>query len=100
MWRVEAGDQVAVDLLGRIGHGHVDDADLPLLAAEDAMVIDTTTMEVVQTVDDVEIKCDLWVKIGRWYGEKLVSAENQTAAIAKFAAAMPVSYSHLAGISL
>lgn len=37
--------------------------------------------EVVQTVEDVEIKCDLWVKIGRWYGEKLERPEYAIASL-------------------
>ena len=36
----------------------------------------------------------------RYYGEKLVKAPNATAAVAKFAAAMPVSYQYLTGLSV
>ncbi|MEX0914752.1 MAG: conjugal transfer protein TraG N-terminal domain-containing protein, partial [Wenzhouxiangellaceae bacterium] len=36
----------------------------------------------------------------RYYGEKLVKAPTTTAAVAKFAAVMPVSYQYLTGLSL
>ena len=50
-----------------------------------------------------QLDADLTADVARarqWYGEKLVSAPNQAAAVAKFAAAMPVSYNYLAGLSL
>jgi tetratricopeptide (TPR) repeat protein len=47
--------------------------------------------EVVQSIDDVEIKCDLWVKIGRWYGEKL---ERPDYAIASLQQALQLNNEH------
>lgn len=49
------------------------------------------------------LDADLTSEVDRarqYYGEKLVKAPNTTAAVAKFAAAMPVSYQYLTGLSV
>lgn len=50
-----------------------------------------------------QLDADLTSEVDRarqYYGEKLVKAPNATAAVAKFAAAMPVSYQYLTGLSI
>jgi len=51
----------------------------------------TQYSEKVQTIDDVAVKCDLWVKIGRWYGEKL---DHPDYAIASLQQALQLDNEH------
>ena len=52
--------------------------------------------QVVQEVDDIDIKCDLWVKIGRWYGEKL---ERPDYAIASLQQALKLNNENTAALA-
>lgn len=51
---------------------------------------------VVQTVPDLSVKCDLWVKIGRWYGEKL---QRPDYAIASLQQALGLNNRHKPALS-